>query len=353
MKVIDPAALPPERKAQLIYQQVRSDMAERLWQAALGNAEARRDQASGVSGDANGFLQQMAPQQGQGSAGSDLDRLLALLVGNEDKTARQPDPTDTAAAAAAGKKRQPVRGEPAVGQVETAVGAGAAEPLAAVVKSEGRGQLSLGANAMWQGALESAAKRTGLPVPALAAIVDAEAGKNSKGQWVTWSRNPRSSAAGLGQFLAGTWVHEAERPGTWLNATARANGWLNESGRVLGSAKGKLLALRYDGEASINATADYARTNLQRMQKAGISPGDSVGKIAHAAYLGHHLGIGDATRFLRGGLPESRARQLLIAQVGSERASRDIARAGEAALAHRQWLTGYLDRKVRPDRFVV
>lgn len=350
MKTIDPATLPPERKAQLIYQQVRNDMAARLWQAALGNAEARRDEASvAVPGKVGGLAGLLDPQQSAMSERGGFDRLMALLEGNgakagAGKIGQSSDPVEGATSPRVGHPAHKTKRQAAVTEV--------LKPLSGVGEIDANAPLALGANGMWRGALERAGQRTGIPVLALAAIVDAEAARNGNGQWVTWSRNPRSSAAGLGQFLAGTWVHEAQRAGTWLNETARMNGWLDNSGRVLGAAKGKLLALRYDGEASIHATADYARANLHSLEKAGISPGGNVGQIAHAAYLGHHLGIGDATKFLRGGLSEGRARQLLIAQVGSERASRDIAQAGEAALAHRKWLTGYLDRKVRPDRFV-
>lgn len=355
MKTIDPAALPPERKAQLIYQQVRNDMAERLWQAALGNADARREEAAAAGpGKVTGLAGLLDPQPSALAAQGGFERLMTLLGGNDARPgAGKSDPS--AAPLESGTR---ARGGRSAQKPERQGVTQALKPLAPTGEAIGTsetdagGPLALGANGVWRRALERAGQRTGIPLPALAAIVDAEAAKNGNGQWVAWSRNPRSSAAGLGQFLAGTWIHEAQRAGTWLNETARANGWLDANGRVLGDAKGKLLALRYDGEASIHATADYARANLHGLEKAGISPGGNVGQIARAAYLGHHLGIGDATKFLRGGLSEGRARQLLIAQVGNERASRDIAQSGEAALAHRKWLTGYLDRKVRPDRFV-
>jgi hypothetical protein len=206
-------------------------------------------------------------------------------------------------------------------------------------------------NSRHQPALEAAAARTGIPAAALTAIVDAEAAKARDGSWKTFSRNPRSSAAGLGQFLSGTWVGEAERSGTWLNATAKNRGWIGANGKVAPGARSELLSLRYDAEASINATADYARANLDRLRKAGVASANGVDGIAHAAYLGHHLGIGDAVKFLRHGLDPSRARTLLHAQVGSASAERRIAQVGSAAGAHRSWLMNYVERNVRPDRF--
>jgi hypothetical protein len=79
--------------------------------------------------------------------------------------------------------------------------------------------------------------------------------------------------------------------------------------------------------------------------------GDEVADVARAAYLGHHLGLGDARRFLAGGLEPDRARKLLGAQVGGTDAERRIAQAGSAVAAHRSWLLDYVGRHVRPDRF--
>ena len=209
----------------------------------------------------------------------------------------------------------------------------------------------LGANATFGAALSAAAERTGIPAAALASIVDAEAAKDADGQWKTMSRNPNSSAAGLGQFLNRTWIDEAERDGTWLNGIARERGWLTDDGHVAKSARSQLLALRYDGETSIHAIADYATANLNYLKRQGIETDGSVEGIAHNAYLAHHLGAGDAVRFLGGGLSPSRAQTLLVAQVGSKAAGQRIAHAADASAAHRAWLTDYVGRHVRPDRF--
>jgi hypothetical protein len=120
---------------------------------------------------------------------------------------------------------------------------------------------------------------------------------------------------------------------------------------VARGARSELLALRYDPGASIQATADYARGNLDRLRRAGVAVGDSMEGVAHAAYLGHHLGVGDAIKFMKGGLDASRARLLLSAQVGAAAAGQRIAAAGDATDAHRAWLLNYVGRNVRPARF--
>jgi hypothetical protein len=221
----------------------------------------------------------------------------------------------------------------------------------AEIAAVGGGVTALGANSKYQPVIENAAQRVGLPSSALAAIVDAEAGKRSGGEWNPLSRNNRSSAAGLGQFLSGTWISEAERAGTWLNNLSRQQGWLDGNGRVQSSARHQLLSQRYDPQTSIEATADYARHNVDKLKRAGVSVGGSTNAISRIAYLAHHLGRGDAERFLGQGIPEGRARELLAAQIGAERAGERINRMGSATAAHRDWLNGYVARQIRPQRF--
>jgi len=298
--------LSASQKARLIYDEARSEMSGRLWRAALGSAE-EQDRA-----------QPAAPTGHSEPIG--LDRLLAIL-----------DPESAAALHTA----------PAP---EIAAAAPAAPSEAAQAMQDGP-------NARYAGMLDAAAERTGLPASALAAIVDAEAAKGAGGTWQPYSRNPRSSAAGLGQFLNRTWEGEAERAGTWLNATAQANGWLDGKGQVRGESRGALLALRYDPRASIEAVADYASANVAALRGAGARIGEGTTEVAQAAYLGHHLGVGDARRFLAGGLSPDRARRLLGAQVGSAAAERRIAQAGGAVAAHRTWLLDYVGKHIRPERF--
>jgi hypothetical protein len=305
-------SLPPAQRARLIYGEVQADMSRRLWQAALGGGEKDTDSVT------------RAQLPGAAEERSSLDTLLALL---------KPD-------APAG---------PSAPRAATA-GDAVASPVAAPSRGDAP-VTGLGPNARYAGVIDAAAERTGLSPAALAAIVDAEAGRSADGSWQTWSRNPRSSAAGLGQFLAGTWAGMAEMPGTWLNQQARSNGWLDSHGKVASGSRGALLALRYDPAASINSVADYARRNIDGLARAGVTDRDTGGNAAQLAYLGHHLGLGDAIRFMRGGLPESRARVLLNAQVGAAGCQRRIEASGCARTAHRTWLMGYLDRKFSPERF--
>lgn len=321
------APLSSAQKAEIIYAQARSELTTRLWRAALGAGE-----------------EETKAKSGERALPMSLDSLLSLL--EDRKAAAAPMPAQTGAAPASADTREmpsevetPWQGQ---GQGQGAGDHGGSTP---------NGTRGYGPNAGYAGTLAAAAERTGLPAAALATIVHAEAAKGADGRWLPYSRNPRSSAAGLGQFLSGTWRGEAERPGTWLNTMAQQQGWLNEHGKVKGESRGALLALRYDPAAAIQATADYARANLDALHRAGVAIGADAQAVAQAAYLGHHLGRGDAVRFLKGGLDPNRARVLLNAQVGSVSASQRIVASGDAATAHRHWLLDYIGRNIRPERF--
>lgn len=311
----DLTRLPPADKAALIYAQAQSDVSARLWRAALGSDDST-DGTTSTSSQCPDF---------------NLDSLLSLLM---PKTAATPASTS----------------EPPVAP-PVATAAPPSAPLASVALPTSNVVSGLGPNVRYRAVLDAAAARTGIPVAALAAIVDAEAGKGCDGSWKTTSRNPRSSAAGLGQFLGGTWQGEAERTGTWLHGVATSQGWLGDNGRVLPTARSALLALRYDGAASIHATADYALRSVAQLKNAGIAIGSDVVTVARAAYLGHHLGTGDAIRFLKGGLDPNRAKLLLDAQIGAASANQRIAQSGDAVSAHRSWLLGFIDKHITPARF--
>ena len=93
------------------------------------------------------------------------------------------------------------------------------------------------------------------------------------------------------------------------------------------------------------------------MIDAGIFDGDllavHVKTTARAAYLAHHLGLGDAVRFLKGGILPARAHVLLRAQVGAADAEKRIAQAGDPTRAHQQWLLAYIDRRIQPANFAI
>lgn len=310
--------LTPHQRSHVIYQQARSELHERLWTAALG-------------ADRPGGADRRGPTGAEDAFG--LQSMLTLL----EPGANEPLPQVTRQGSVCGGTDAPIN-------IALPPGFGPAEAEVGELRMQGR-------NAAHAPAIARAAERTGIPATALAAIIDAEAAKGRDGSWNVHSRNPRSSAAGLGQFLSSTWEGEAERRGTWLNKVAQERGWLNGAGQVRSGDRAELLALRYDAEASIQATADYASGNLNRLRRSGVDVGETVREVARAAYLSHHLGAGDALRFLDQGLAPARAQRLLHAQIGASTATRRIAEAGNATVAHAQWLNAYVDRRIRPERF--
>ncbi|MFO1260737.1 MAG: peptidoglycan-binding protein [Sphingomonadaceae bacterium] len=295
------SALTPEQRARTILSTARAELNWRLWQAALGGAGDSDDKAS---------------PQASGSAyvsGSGLHAPLADMVkglGDHSPVAMPQSPMITPRPEQSSSKPVPI--------------SSAAAPYAA--------------------SFSAAATRTGIPFATLSAIIGAEARRSKNGAWSPLSRNPRSSAAGLGQFLSSTWLGLARQAGTWLNTHAREAGLIDAAGTIAPGAKSALLALRYDPQAAIETVADYARANVERLRHAGASIGESASEIARAVYIGHHLGPGDAVRFYNGRLDAARAAHLLSAQIGAEKASRHIASAGDAVSAHRGWLLGYVEK---------
>jgi hypothetical protein len=339
------AALSPQKRAQVIYAEAQSQLSTRLWRAALGDGDSKDAREASPFGGNN----------------MNMDSLLGLLGGREGISGAQA----SCACHCACSCHQPAVASPggeSTPRVGT-TGAGTIDPdesrsaYAPVRLSSGGGDaaaaggLQLGPNSRYAATFATAEARTGIPASALAAIVDAEAAKTGDGSWNTHSRNPRSSAAGLGQFLSGTWQDLAQTQGTWLNSYAAERGWLDGRGRLQTGNRAELLALRYDPQASILGVADLAKCNLDRLEQAGVRVRTDSETLAKAAYLGHHLGLGDARKFLSGGIDAGRARMLLSAQIGSSAAEQRIASTGNATQAHRQWLLGFIDRKIRPDAF--
>jgi hypothetical protein len=309
----DLTALPAEKKAELIYSRARAEMTNQLWRAAIGGADNEsRPSASqpAMAGGIDGFLAAL----GIGAPFSERARI------------------GSTADADHGPAQSGSSGENLL-----------AGDIGAIT--------ALGPNQRYQGDLTSAAARTGVPAPTIAAIINAESAKAPDGSWQVYSRNTRSSAAGIGQFLSGTWQGMAEMKGSWLNDLARARGWLSGSGRVIPEARSALLALRYDASAAINTLADYARHNLDGLRQRGVAIGTGLEAVTRTAYAGHYLGLGDAARFLKSELTPARARMLLEAQIGSAKSDARVAAAGDAATAHRTWFLDRVRHALHPDRF--
>lgn len=343
----DLAQLSPANRAKVIYSAAQSELQSRLWRAALGDGDNSDKKNSGLGQD--------------GLAG---DSLLQLLGGQVNGQAGTVQGCNCGCACSCHQKAAPAGfSDDCVEDLGGAIGSAAEQSsrkMAAMMGTEATvsaakgtlvSGLALGANSRYATALTMAQARTGIPATALAAIVDAEAAKTSDGSWNTMSRNPRSSAAGLGQFLSGTWETLAETSGTWLNQVASERGWLDGRGKVFAGARSELLSLRYDGQASILGVADLAKLNLTRLEQSGIRVNTDAETLAKSAYLSHHLGLGDARKFLGGGIEAGRARMLLAAQIGGGAADARIAAAGNATQAHRQWLLGFIDRRIRPEQF--
>lgn len=327
------AALTPAKRAEVILADAQSQLSTRLWRAALGDPDRKEDDRGASPFSPNGMkMDSLLELLGDtGTAG------IAANCGCHCACACHSDTSSTPDSEARERAR-----------------AFAANPAALIAGPAGAvsaGGLNLGANARYGWAFANAEQRTGIPAPALAAIVDAEAAKSQDGSWNTLSRNPRSSAAGLGQFLSGTWQDLAQTEGTWLNAVAGQRGWLDAGGKVAPAARAELLALRYDPQASIASVADMAKRNLDKLERAGIRVRTDSETLAKAAYLSHHLGFGDARKFLAGGIESGRARMLLAAQIGESAADQRIASAGSAVQAHRQWLLGFIERRIQPEKF--
>jgi hypothetical protein len=330
----------------VIYSAAQSELQSRLWRAALGDGDSSDKKTDGL-----------------GQNGLAGDSLLELFNGQAGAQANGVQGCNCGCACACHQKAPASFTDNCIEDLKGAIGDKAEEHSRAMGASIGTGAtfaaargtvvsgLALGANTRFAPALALAESRTGIPATALAAIVDAEAAKGHDGSWNTMSRNPRSSAAGLGQFLSGTWEQLAETSGTWLNQVASEHGWLDGRGKVQAGARSELLALRYDGQASILGVADLARLNLTRLEQSGIRVNTDAETLAKSAYLSHHLGVGDAKKFLAGGIEPGRARMLLAAQIGGGAADARIAAAGNATQAHRQWLLGFIDRRIRPEQF--
>lgn len=240
--------------------------------------------------------------------------------------------------------------------------------------------LDLGSNYIYSNAILTASSRSGIIPQAIAALIDAEAGRDKNGVWNRYATNSKSSARGMTQFLRGTWLSEALRAGTYLHEQAFNMGLVDHypgkgfcvslsSGKHLSreyidkhntawiedDANGKkLLDLRNDPMFAINAAVDYGMANLKALAHMGFKLGGlNDGEKAKLLYLTHHLGSGDAKGFINATITESRAKKLLITQVGPKEANKKAKDLdGRYVAAHREWLIFFIDvLKIRPREY--
>ncbi|WP_261644017.1 hypothetical protein [Erwinia mallotivora] len=96
------------------------------------------------------------------------------------------------------------------------------------------------------------------------------------------------------------------------------------------------------------AAVDYGLYNLAQLQTAGCSV-DRLNDAEKAKifYLTHHLGLGDAKRFIRKIITEESAYKLLLAQVGAKKAAkRAFNNSNSYIKGHRVWLSEYIDKQI-------
>lgn len=207
----------------------------------------------------------------------------------------------------------------------------------------------------------------------------------------------KSSAAGMTQFLNKTWFGETFRKGTFLNEKAKEMGLLDEKPKmdkqgkpVLTKDKSPILETQFNvspdvwkslsdivksgylfGETpypkkstksiqdwlnmrfkslyAIMAAVDYGVYNLSILEDIGYNI-DSLNDAdkAKVIYLTHHLGVSDACKFIKNEISEARAKKLLIAQIKEKNAKvRADDCDGSYLLAHRQWLSTYINSNIK------
>ncbi len=287
--------------------------------------------------------------------------------------------------------------------------------------------LLLAKNVIYRDAIIAASKRSGLIPQAIAAVIDAESAKKD-GLWqptsvaIDYKKNKairaanekegrpagnetyyRSSAAGMTQFLNGTWMGETLKDGTYLNEKAKASNvvakmprighlgrevkkqdgttileekfqvtldvWKNlqelQKERYIsgctpyppGASGSKSLSdwlkRRFEPEYAIMAAVDYAITNLKALKAKGFNiDGLDDAEKAKVMYLTHHLGLGDAIKFIRKEITESKAKNLLVAQVGVVEAMKYYADARSSYIeGHRLWLSAFMDKNIKLQNF--
>lgn len=253
---------------------------------------------------------------------------------------------DTQAAAAGGGAGGAGQGDGGAGQGSGAVTGG----RQAGDGGNGGAKLVLGPNEIYRPHLLKAEDITDIDAAAIAALIDAEAGKKPDGQWNANSQAGSSSAAGLTQFLKGTWLTQSCVKNTLLNQLCRARGFVTAANTVAAGQEAQILALRFDPEISIVTAAEYGLANFTALAKANVVE-DEVGddEKARYIYIAHHEGLGGAIGFLNGTKAYTFAN--LVTQVGDKAQAYVDAAGGDTTKAYRNWLTEYVDRHIQPSKF--
>jgi murein DD-endopeptidase MepM/ murein hydrolase activator NlpD len=203
-------------------------------------------------------------------------------------------------------------------------------------------------NNKYRAYIVSAAKRHGFTAHSLAAVIDAEAAKIKKtGEWNVNSKADSSSAAGLTQFLDGTWLAMCNDRSSLVGQYVKNNPKLT---------KEQKLNLRFNAEMAIDAAAAYAISNFKTsgLPYQNLSEPSSMAKFA---YLLHHEGASGGKNFILNTLSSERAKKLLFIQFGkngTKQAEEFLKRfKGDAKAAYGAWLRNYIDGHINIYQYVV
>ena len=272
--------------------------------------------------------------------------------------------------------------------------------------------LMLGKNVTYWNHIIQASERSGIIPQSIAAVINAESAKYPGGVWKPTSvckdsANSteervvyKSSAAGMTQFLNGTWMTETLKEGTCLFEKATEQGLVadmplldkkgeqvkNKAGEVILVKKFQVskdswkslkelqrenyitgvtpyprhatpdvqswLDLRFNPEYAIMAAVDYGVANLLSLKNSGYNiDGINDAEKAKIIYLTHHLGLKNAKRFINNEIEEDIAWALLKAQIGRKSAKTRVEKHGNCVLAHREWLNDYINRNILLSNF--
>ncbi|KYQ83521.1 peptidase M23 [Acinetobacter sp. NRRL B-65365] len=203
-------------------------------------------------------------------------------------------------------------------------------------------------NNKYRAYIVSAAKRHGFTAHSLAAVIDAEAAKIKKtGEWNVNSKANSSSAAGLTQFLDGTWLAMCNDRNSLVGQYVKNNPKLT---------KEQKLNLRFNAEMAIDAAAAYAVSNFKTsgLPYQNLTEPSSMAKFA---YLLHHEGASGGKNFVLNTLSSERAKKLLFIQFGkngTKQAEEFLKRyKGDAKAAYGAWLRNYIDGHINIYQYVV